>query len=117
MECYQLARWINRETEIIPLRTLEKAPSAELRHHQKDSDSLPPYEIIDKVIRGYIEEYNTIEDIAKNYQIDEETVRSIVRRIYKAEHKRRQAAPSLRISKKSFLFFQPAPVGSFPDLL
>ncbi len=102
MECYQLARWINRETEIIPLRTLEKAPSAELRHHQKDSDSLPPYEIIDKVIRGYIEEYNTIEDIAKNYQIDEETVRSIVRRIYKAEHKRRQAAPSLRISKKSF---------------
>lgn len=101
-ECYQLSRWINREKEIIPLRTLEKAPSAELRHHQQDSDSLPPYEIIDKVIRGYIEEYNTIEDIAKIYQIDEETVRSIVRRIYKAEHKRRQAAPSLRISKKSF---------------
>ncbi len=101
-ECYQLARWINREKEVIPIRILEKAPSAELRHHQKDSDTLPPYEIIDKVIRGYVEEYNTIEDIAKIYKIDEETVRSIVRRIYRAEHKRRQAAPSLRISKKSF---------------
>lgn len=101
-ECYQLARWINREEEIIPQRILEKAPSAELRHHQKDSDTLPPYELIDKVIRGYVEEYHSIEEIAKIYQIDEETVRSVVRRIYKAEHKRRQAAPSLRISKKSF---------------
>ena len=101
-EVYQLARWINREKEVIPVRILEKAPSAELAPNQKDSDTLPPYEIIDKVIRGYVEEYNTIEEIAKNTGIDLETVRSVIRRIYRAEHKRRQAAPSLRISKKSF---------------
>lgn len=101
-ECYQLARWINREKEIIPIRILEKAPSAELKHGQKDADTLPPYELIDKVIRGYVEEYHSIEEIAKIYGIDEEIVRGVVRRIYKAEHKRRQAAPSLRISKKSF---------------
>jgi NH3-dependent NAD+ synthetase len=87
---------------MIPNRTLEKAPSAELRHGQKDSDSLPPFEIIDKVIRGYVEDYQSIEEIAKNYKIEEEMVRFIVRRIYRAEHKRRQVAPSLRISKKSF---------------
>ena len=109
-ECYQLARWINREKEIIPSRILEKAPSAELRHGQKDSDTLPPYEIIDQVIRGYVEEYQSIEEIAKVNQIDEETVRSVVRRIYKAEHKRRQAAPSLRISKKSFSFGRRKPL-------
>jgi NAD+ synthase (glutamine-hydrolysing) len=101
-ECYQIAAWINREKEIIPNRTLEKAPSAELRHGQKDSDSLPPYEIIDKVIRGYVEDYHTIEEISRIYKIEEEMVRFIVRRIYRAEHKRRQVAPSLRISKKSF---------------
>ncbi len=101
-ECYQLARWINREKEIIPLRILEKAPSAELSHGQKDSDTLPPYELIDKVIRGYVEEYLTIKEIAKAYQLKEEDVTFVVQRIYKAEHKRRQAAPSLRISKKSF---------------
>ena len=101
-ECYQLARWINRENEIIPERTLEKPPSAELRHNQKDSDTLPPYEMVDKIIRGHVEELYSTEEIAKLNGIDEETVRFVVRRIYKAEHKRRQAAPSLRISKKSF---------------
>ena len=101
-ECYELAYWINREKEIIPNNTLKKEPSAELRHHQKDSDTLPPYETVDKVIRGYVEEYQSIEEIAKANHFDEELVRGVVRRIYKAEHKRRQAAPSLRISKKSF---------------
>lgn len=101
-ECYELARWLNRDKEIIPSRTIEKEPSAELRHHQKDTDTLPPYEIVDKVIRGYVEEYQTLNEISSHNQIDLEMVRSIVSRIYKAEHKRRQAAPSLRISKKSF---------------
>lgn len=101
-EAYQLARWINREKEVIPVRTIEKPPSAELRHNQKDTDHLPPYEVIDKVIQGYVEEYQTIEQIAQNTQIPVETVAFVVRRIYKAEHKRRQAPPSLRISKKSF---------------
>ena len=101
-DCYQLARWINRDLEIIPNRTLEKPPSAELKHFQKDSDTLPPYETIDAVIRSYVEEYRSIEAISEKHRIPLEEVRSIVRRIYKAEHKRRQAAPSLRVSKKSF---------------
>jgi NAD+ synthase (glutamine-hydrolysing) len=101
-ECYQLARWINREEEIIPNRILEKPPSAELDHNQKDTDTLPPYEIVDMIIRGYVEEYQSTDKIAEKNHIPLETVLTIVRRIYKAEHKRRQAPPSLRISKKSF---------------
>jgi len=109
-KCYQLARWINRENEVIPKRILEKAPSAELRHHQKDTDTLPPYDIVDVVIKGYVEEYQSIEDISKNYDIDIEIVRSVIRRIYKAEHKRRQAAPSLRVSKRSFAIGRKKPL-------
>lgn len=100
--CYQLAKWINLEKEIIPSRVIIKAPSAELRHHQKDSDSLPPYEYVDPVIKGYVEDYESLEEISKKYNIDLEIVKSVVRRIYKAEHKRRQAPPSLRVSKRSF---------------
>lgn len=101
-KCYQLARWLNREGEIIPVRVLLKEPSAELRHHQKDSDTLPPYEQVDIVIKGYVEEYEAIEDISKKYGVDLDIVKSVIRRIYKAEHKRRQAPPSLRVSKRSF---------------
>ncbi len=101
-ETYQLANWLNREWEMIPPRIITKAPSAELKHNQKDSDTIPPYEIIDNVIRGYVEDCASLEQISKTYHIDLAMVKSVVSRIYKAEHKRRQAAPSIRISKKSF---------------
>ncbi len=119
-EAYQLAHWINREKEIIPQRTIEKPPSAELRHNQKDSDTLPPYDIVDKIIRGYVEEYQNLNEIAKNNHIDIETVRYVVGRIYKAEHKRRQAPPSLRISKKSFAVGRKKPLhfsGSLTEMI
>ena len=109
-ETYQLAYWLNREWEVIPRRILVKASSAELRHHQKDSETLPPYEIIDNVIRGYVEDHASLEDIAKAYHLDVELVKHIVGRIYKAEHKRRQSAPSLRISKKSFSYGRQKPL-------
>ncbi len=109
-ETYQLAHWLNREWEMIPARILEKAPSAELKHDQKDTDTLPPYEIIDKVIRGYVEECSPLEEIASKYHIDLDLVKSVVRRIYKAEHKRRQSAPSLRISPKSFSYGRTKPL-------
>ncbi len=109
-ETYQLAHWMNREWELIPERILQKAPSAELKHHQKDTDTLPPYEIIDKVIRGYVEDAANIEDIAAENHIDKALVEQVVRRIYKAEHKRRQAAPSLRISRKSFSYGRQKPL-------
>lgn len=109
-ETYQLAHWLNREWQMIPERILQKAPSAELRHHQKDTDSLPPYEVVDKVIRGYVEDCATIAQIALENNIDPALVESVVKRIYRAEHKRRQAPPSLRISKKSFSYGRQKPL-------
>lgn len=101
-DCYELASWINRHKEIIPKRILEKPPSAELKHHQQDTDTLPPYTITDPIIRGYVEDRLPIEKIAEQNDIDIDIVECVIHRIYKAEHKRRQAPPSLRVSKKSF---------------
>jgi len=101
-QVYELARWINRNKEIIPLSTIEKAPSAELRPNQKDSDSLPDYAVVDKVLQSYIEEYLSPEEIAKKHGLSIELVLDLVRRIHRAEYKRRQAAPGIRVSKKAF---------------
>lgn len=101
-QVYELSRWINREKEIIPVSTIEKAPSAELRPNQKDSDSLPDYAVVDKVLQGYIEEYLSPEEISKKHQLPIELVLDLVRRIHRAEYKRRQAAPGIRVSKKAF---------------
>ncbi len=100
-DVYELCRFVNREKEIIPQRVFEKPPSAELRHHQKDSDSLPPYEIVDTVLKAYIEGQMPIDVISKQFQIDYDTVYEIVERIYKAEHKMRQSPPALRISGRA----------------
>jgi NAD+ synthase (glutamine-hydrolysing) len=99
---YELARFINRDKILIPASTIEKPPSAELRPNQKDSDSLPPYPIIDQVLEAYVERNETPADIAKNSNIDIAVVKSIIDRIYNAEYKRRQAPPGLRVSSKSF---------------
>lgn len=101
-ECYQLARYINTRKEIIPRPIIEKVPSHELIHHAKDKDKLPSYEVVDRIIKGYVEDYLCPEEISKREDIDMAIVTAVIRRIYKAEHKRRQAAPSLRVSKKSF---------------
>jgi NAD+ synthase (glutamine-hydrolysing) len=101
-QVYELARWINREKEIIPKGTIERAPSAELRPDQKDSDSLPPYEIVDAVLQAYVEDLLSPSEISQKYQIPIETVEDLVRRIHRAEYKRRQAPPGIRVSKKSF---------------
>jgi NAD+ synthase (glutamine-hydrolysing) len=99
---YTLCRWLNREKEVIPVSIINKIPSAELRPDQKDSDSLPPYEVIDKVLQGYVEEYLSPEEIAKKYDVPTEVAIDLVRRIHRAEYKRRQGAPGLRVSKKAF---------------
>lgn len=100
--CYQLARYINKSEEIIPQNILNKPSSREIRHHKDDQEVLPGYEIVDIIIRDYVEEYKCPEEIAKSENIDYEIVSKVIRRIYKSEHKRLQAAPSLRVSKKSF---------------
>lgn len=101
-QVYELARWINREKEIIPISTIDKAPSAELRPNQKDSDSLPDYVIVDKVLQAYIEDCLSPEEISKKHHLPIELVLDLVRRIHRAEYKRRQAAPGIRVSKKAF---------------
>jgi NAD+ synthase (glutamine-hydrolysing) len=98
---YELARFINRHGEIIPMSIIEKAPSAELRPDQKDQDTLPPYEILDQIIQLYLVEAHSFEDIVK-LGFDPETVRWVIRAIDTNEYKRRQAAPGLKVTSKAF---------------
>lgn len=101
-QVYALARWINREKEIIPFYTIERPPSAELKPNQKDSDTLPDYAIIDHIVNAYVEEQNSPLEIAKTYHLPFELVQNIIARIHKNEYKRRQAPPVLRVSEKAF---------------
>jgi len=98
---YELARYINRRREIIPVNTIEKPPSAELRPDQTDQDSLPPYELLDEILRLYVEEnLNGVDIIERGF--DEETVRWITRRVDLNEYKRQQAAPGLKVTGRAF---------------
>ena len=101
-QVYTLAEWINRKSEIIPESILRKPPSAELRPNQLDTDSLPPYNIVDAVLQDYVEECLSPEQIVLKRGYELELVQSLVRRIHQNEYKRRQAPPSLRISQKAF---------------
>ncbi len=101
-QVYMLSRWLNREKEVIPQSIIDKVPSAELKANQKDTDSLPAYDIVDKVLQGYVEEYLTPEEIARKYAIPIDVVLNLVRRIHGAEYKRRQAPPGIRVTKKAF---------------
>lgn len=100
-QVYQLAEYINRTDEIIPLSTITKPPSAELRPDQKDEDSLPPYQILDPIISAYVEEGLSIAEIAAR-GFDQETVAWVVNTINRMEFKRRQAAPLIRVTKVPF---------------
>jgi NAD+ synthase (glutamine-hydrolysing) len=102
MQVYALAKWINRKGEIIPQSTIDKAPSAELRPNQKDSDSLPDYSVIDAVLQGYVEELLSPEEIAQKEGLSLNLVFDLIHRIHRAEYKRRQAPPGIRVSKKAF---------------
>jgi NAD+ synthase (glutamine-hydrolysing) len=99
---YRLSRWVNRERERIPIATLEKSPSAELRFEQKDTDTLPPYEVLDAILEDYVEDYKTAEEIVRARGFDETLVRRIIRMIEQSEYKRQQAAPGLKITEKAF---------------
>ena len=101
-EVYELSRWVNREREVIPNDTLTKPPSAELRPGQKDTDSLPPYDVLDPIVRAYIEEYSSAEEIVRTQGVDLAMVRKVIRLVELSEYKRQQAAPVLKVSRKSF---------------
>jgi NAD+ synthase (glutamine-hydrolysing) len=101
-EVYALSRYANREREVIPESTLTKPPSAELRPGQKDTDSLPPYDVLDPILRAYVEEYESAEEIGAKQRVDATLVRSVIGLVERSEYKRQQAAPVLKVSKKSF---------------
>lgn len=98
---YELARWINRDREVIPRDTITKPPSAELKPDQKDQDTLPPYDLLDEILRLYVEENLSAHDIiARGFE--EKTVRWVARRVDLNEWKREQAAPGLKVTSRAF---------------
>ena len=104
---YELARWINSDysgrggREIIPRSTIEKPPSAELKPDQTDQDTLPPYDVLDEILRLYVEENLSARDIVA-HGFDEKTVRWVQRRVDLNEYKREQAAPGLKVTSRAF---------------
>lgn len=102
MQVYELARWINRDREIIPENILTKAPTAELKPNQKDQDDLPEYSVVDNVLQAYIEDHQSPEKIAEQFGYDVKLVNDLIKRIHRNEYKRRQIPPGLRVSTKAF---------------
>ena len=98
---YELANFINREKEVIPKNSIDKPPSAELKPNQLDQDSLPPYDILDGILKAYVEDAKGIDEIVR-MGFDEKTVREIIRKLNRNEYKRRQAAPGIKVTSKAF---------------
>jgi NAD+ synthase (glutamine-hydrolysing) len=109
---YRLAHYVNSRHRVIPQASLEKAPSAELRPNQKDSDSLPAYDILDAILEGYVEDSHNAEQIASAHGFDIETVRRVLRMVDRAEYKRQQAAPGIKISPKAFGYGRRFPIAA-----
>jgi len=110
MMVYALARWLNREREVIPQASIEKAPSAELRPNQTDQDELPPYDVLDRILKAYIEEVKSAEEIADHFGFGIDLVRKTVYRVDRNEYKRKQAPPGLKITSRAFGFGRPFPI-------
>ena len=113
---YRLSRYVNARRAVIPCATLEKPPSAELRPDQKDSDSLPPYEVLDAILEDYVEDLKTAEQIVAERGFDAAVVRNVLRMVEKAEYKRKQAAPGLKITQKAFGIGRRFPVAARHEL-
>ena len=98
---YDLANFINQEKEVIPPRIITKAPSAELKPDQIDQDDLPPYDILDAILKEYIEEVKGIEELVQ-MGFDRKVVEDVISRVDRNEYKRHQAAPGLKVTSKAF---------------
>jgi NAD+ synthetase len=107
---YALAARINRERELVPRSSLEKPPSAELRPNQTDQDSLPPYDVLDRILKAYVEEVRDPKEIADEYGFPLDLVRSIALKVDHNEYKRKQAPPGLKITSRAFGFGRPFPI-------
>ena len=107
---YRLSRYVNSRRAVIPQASLEKPPSAELKPDQKDSDSLPPYEVLDPILEDYIEDSHSAEQIAADHKFDIQLVRRVIQMVDRNEYKRQQAAPGLKISGKAFGYGRRFPI-------
>ncbi len=101
LQVFELARWRNRNGVVIPVSSIEKPPSAELRPDQKDSDSLPPYEVLDPILERYVEDDESVSDIVRA-GFEEQLVRQVIRLVDRNEYKRRQAPPGVKVTTKAF---------------
>jgi NAD+ synthase (glutamine-hydrolysing) len=113
---YRLAHYLNSKSEVIPKATLEKPPSAELRPDQKDSDSLPLYEILDAILEDYVEDSHSAEKISSDRGFEIGLVRRVIRMVERSEYKRQQAAPGIKISAKAFGYGRRYPIAAKPDV-
>jgi NAD+ synthase/NAD+ synthase (glutamine-hydrolysing) len=112
---YRLSHYVNSRRPVIPRASLDKPPSAELRPGQKDSDTLPPYEVLDAILEDYIEESRTADQIAAERGFDVSLVRRVIRMVERSEYKRQQAAPGLKISAKAFGYGRRFPIAAKSD--
>ena len=113
---YRLSEYVNSRKPVIPRASIDKPPSAELRPDQKDSDSLPPYDVLDAILEDYIEDSHPADQIAAERKIDIETVRRVMRMVDRAEYKRQQAAPGVKISPKAFGYGRRFPIAAKSDV-
>jgi NAD+ synthetase len=113
---YRLSRYVNSRRPVIPQASLEKPPSAELRAGQMDSDTLPPYEVLDVILEDYVEQSHTADQIAEERGFDVSLVRRVIRMVERSEYKRQQAAPGLKISEKAFGYGRRFPIAAKSDV-
>jgi NAD+ synthase (glutamine-hydrolysing) len=99
---YKLAKFVNRERELIPQATIAKPPSAELRPDQRDQDTLPDYAILDRILKAYVEDVRSPEEIADHFNYPLDLVRSVALKVDQNEYKRKQAPPGLKLTSKAF---------------
>jgi NAD+ synthase (glutamine-hydrolysing) len=109
---YRLSAYVNSRCKVIPKATIEKAPSAELRADQKDSDSLPPYDVLDAILEDYVEDSHSAEQIARAHNFDPDLVRRVIRMVESSEYKRQQAAPGIKVSAKAFGYGRRFPIAA-----
>ena len=113
---YRLSRYANSRKGVIPQATLDKPPSAELRLDQKDTDSLPPYEVLDAILEDYVEDSRSAEEISRSHGFDLALVKDVIRMVERNEYKRQQAAPGIKISPKAFGYGRRFPIAAKTDI-
>jgi NAD+ synthase (glutamine-hydrolysing) len=113
---YRLSHYVNSRKPVIPQTTLNKPPSAELRLDQKDSDTLPDYQVLDAILEDYVEQAHSAEQIAREHHFDLDLVKSVIRMVERNEYKRQQAAPGIKISPKAFGYGRRFPIAAKADI-